>query len=144
MRGYYKRSLVIDDFAHHPKSVEMTIEGIKIKYPNKNIFVVLEPNSATARSDIFQNEFFLSLKKANKVILAKAQRDTTVKNTKNLDYKRIVDNLCDENIKAFEASNLNLLRNKLDEWLEENDLLLILSNGTCLGLWESSFVKDLT
>ncbi len=35
------------------------------------------------------------------------------------------------------------LRKTIDEYAEENAVLLILSNRTCLGLWESDFVQAL-
>ncbi len=35
------------------------------------------------------------------------------------------------------------LRKVMDEYAEENAVLLILSNRTCLGLWESDFVQAL-
>ena len=32
---------------------------------------------------------------------------------------------------------------EIEKNIGENNLILILSNGTCLGLWESEFVKEL-
>ena len=52
-RGHFNKALVIDDFAHHPKAITLTIDAIKTKYPDKEIITVFEPISATARSSIF-------------------------------------------------------------------------------------------
>jgi len=142
-RGYYNKALVIDDFAHHPRSVALTIDGIKTKYAGKKVTVVLEPNSATARSNIFQKEFADALSLADSVIMAKASRDTSVKNTKNLDYEKIVNQLNHLGKKAFYATELKKLRAYIDDCIDEGDVLLILSNGTCLGLWQSDFVDNL-
>src|SRR5690606_35868569 len=70
LRGYYRQVPVIDDFAHHPRAVELTLQALQSKFPKRNLFVVMEPNSATARSNIFQNEFEQSLSRASKVIFA--------------------------------------------------------------------------
>jgi UDP-N-acetylmuramate: L-alanyl-gamma-D-glutamyl-meso-diaminopimelate ligase len=143
IRGEYKGALVIDDFAHHPRSVGYTIEGIKTNYPGKKVIVVLEPNSATARSNIFQNEFAEALSHADEVIMAKASRNTTAKNAENLDYQKIVDSLLEMGKKSCFVTDLDALRKGIDEGLSGNSILLVLSNGTCLDLWKSDFVDQI-
>jgi UDP-N-acetylmuramate: L-alanyl-gamma-D-glutamyl-meso-diaminopimelate ligase len=39
---------VIDDFAHHPTAVKLTIEGVKKRFTKGKVFGVFEPRSATA------------------------------------------------------------------------------------------------
>jgi len=141
-RGSYRNSIVIDDFAHHPRAVEVTIDAIKGKYPKEKILVVLEPNSATARSAIFQKEFSHSLLKADVVIMAKPEKSTTVAGMKDLDCLQIVEDLIKRGKNAQVVSSLKELRQLLDNYAGQY-LFLILSNGTCLGLWESDFVKEL-
>jgi UDP-N-acetylmuramate: L-alanyl-gamma-D-glutamyl-meso-diaminopimelate ligase len=143
-RGTYKGTVVIDDFAHHPKAVTLTLEAIRSKYPNKKVITVFEPISATARSSIFQNEFYEALSLSDKVILATNPLKTTVKSSENLDTDKIVHDLNQKNIPAYNARTLDELRGKIDEFINGEDLLLILSNRTCLGLWESDFVESLT
>lgn len=142
-RGHYHQALVIDDFAHHPRAVTQTIDAIKVKYPGKRLVVVMEPNSATARSNLFQQEFAISLEGADEVVLAKPQKATTVKNAKDLDCYQIVDHLKQKNIGGSVATNLTELRGELDRLANAETLFLILSNGTCLGLWSSNFVNEM-
>jgi UDP-N-acetylmuramate: L-alanyl-gamma-D-glutamyl-meso-diaminopimelate ligase len=144
VRGEYRGAIVIDDFAHHPRSVACTIDTIKTSYPDKKIVVVLEPNSATARSNIFQDEFAESLTKADQVIFAKPERATTVKSAQNLDFDLMVQELQIHQTQAMIASDLEELRHHIDTHVDPKTLLLVLSNGTCLGLWKSDFVKELT
>lgn len=145
LRGFYKGTPVIDDFAHHPRSVACTIETIKTSYPDKKLVVVLEPNSATARSNIFQDEFAESLIKADQVIFAKPERATTVKSAQNLDFDLMGQELSGHGTQTFIAENLEELRLSIDHAIgnNANSLLLVLSNGTCLGLWKSDFVGEL-
>lgn len=143
VRGIFRESLVIDDFAHHPRSVDLTIEAIKIKYPNKKLTVVMEPNSATARSSIFQKEFEEALSAANHVIFTKPNRPTSVKFAKDLDYELIINNLSKRSISGGVAKDLSELLSQLEPRVGEDNIFLILSNGTCLGLWQSSFVDEL-
>ena len=143
IRGKYKGAVVIDDFAHHPRSVGYTIDGIKMNYPGKKVLVVLEPNSATARSNIFQAEFAEALSHADEVIMAKASRDTTAKNAGNLDYQKVVDSLIQMGRKSCFVTELSALRESIDSSVTENSILLVLSNGTCLDLWKSDFVDHI-
>lgn len=142
-RGHYKGALVIDDFAHHPRAVELTIDTIKVKYPGKKVVVVMEPNSATARSNLFQNGFATSLEKADYVIMAKPMRDTTLKDYENLDCDKIVTHLKGMGRDGEVTTELPQLISAIDNKIDQDKLLLVLSNGTCLGLWSSEFVNEL-
>lgn len=104
-RGYYKKAIVIDDFAHHPRAIDLTVNAIKVAYPNKKILTVFEPISATARSSVFQKEFRESLESSNKVILAQNPLRTTVANSNNLNCDQIVDELNNKKIQAFCAKD---------------------------------------
>ncbi|MBI2522156.1 MAG: hypothetical protein HYV97_17185 [Bdellovibrio sp.] len=143
VRGLYKSSIVIDDFAHHPRAVEYTVESIKLQFPERKIWVVLDPASATARSDVFQKEFVDSLMKSDGIILAKPERASTVKGRGNLDCEKLVSDLKLRGKEAYLAKNVGDILQHLDTLANSSTLFLILSNTTCLGLWESEFVQSL-
>lgn len=143
VRGIYKGALVIDDFAHHPRAVELTLDGIITKYPGKKINVIMEPNSATARSAIFQKEFEESLARASSVIFTKPTRPTSVKDVGDLDINKITDVVRASGRPGSVVGNLAELMTEIEKVTGEENVILILSNGTCLGLWESDFVKNL-
>ncbi len=144
VRGVYKGALVIDDFAHHPRAVELTLDGIITKYPGKNIHVIMEPNSATARSAIFQKEFEESLRRAASVIFTKPTRPTSVKNVGDLDIYKIVEEVKKSGRPGSVVGTLDELMTEIEKITGPQNVVLILSNGTCLGLWESDFVKNLS
>ena len=143
VRGTYKESLIIDDFAHHPRAVELTLDGIITKYPGKKIHVIMEPNSATARSAIFQKEFEESLSRASSVVFTKPTRPTSVKGVGDLDIYKIVDDVKKSGRPGSVVGNLEELMTEIEKVVGPKSVLLILSNGTCLGLWESEFAKKL-
>ncbi len=143
-RGTYKGATVIDDFAHHPRAVKETIKAIKIKYPSKRIITVFEPISATARSNIFQNEFAESFDESDITIFAKNSLATTVKGSTDLDVMKICSDLIDSGSKSRVCTNLEDLIGEIDKHSGDESLFLILSNRSCLGLWESSFVQNLS
>jgi UDP-N-acetylmuramate: L-alanyl-gamma-D-glutamyl-meso-diaminopimelate ligase len=143
VRGVYEGSIFIDDFAHHPRAVELTLDGIITKYPGKKVHVVMEPNSATARSAIFQKEFTESLDRATSVIFTKPNRPTSVKNVGDLDIYKIIESVKNSGRHGSVVGNLEELLREINYLKGSDSVFLILSNGTCLGLWESDFVKKL-
>lgn len=143
VRGTYHGAIVIDDFAHHPRAVDLTIDAIQKKYPKKEVIAVFEPISATARSDFFQKDFAMALQRASNVIIAKNPLTTTVRGRSNLDCHQLVSDISKSGIGAHCVDSLVQLREKIDELADSNKVLLVLSNRTCIGLWESDFVEAL-
>lgn len=142
-RGVYKDAIIVDDFAHHPRAISLTVNAIKTKYPNRNIVTVFEPVSATARSDVFQNEFAKSLMESDDVIIAKNPLSTTAKNSKDLDCDKLVVDIAKKCHSAKVVTNLPELRAEIDSFSNKENLILVLSNRSCLGLWESDFVQEI-
>jgi UDP-N-acetylmuramate: L-alanyl-gamma-D-glutamyl-meso-diaminopimelate ligase len=143
VRGTYKNMVVIDDFAHHPRAITVTMEAIRARFKGRKIITVFEPVSATARSSIFQNEFRDSLANSDKVIIAKPDIPTTALGGSDLDGTKLATEIAALGRKAACVNQLLDLRRTIDEYAEDNAVLLILSNRTCLGLWESPFVQEL-
>ncbi|MEK6556308.1 MAG: Mur ligase domain-containing protein, partial [Bdellovibrionota bacterium] len=63
---------VIEDFAHHPTAVKVTLSGIREQYiKNGRLFALFEPRSATSRRKVFQNDYVQAFSEANFVCIAK-------------------------------------------------------------------------
>jgi UDP-N-acetylmuramate: L-alanyl-gamma-D-glutamyl-meso-diaminopimelate ligase len=143
VRGKYKEMIVMDDFAHHPRAITVTMDAVRARFKNKKIITVFEPISATARSAIFQNEFRDSLAASDKVIIAKANIATTALGGKDLDVDLLAREISQLGKPAVCVNQLDELRSQIDKNTDKDSVLLVLSNRTCLGLWESSFVQEL-
>lgn len=143
VRGKYRGMVVIDDFAHHPRAITVTLDAIRARFKNKKIITIFEPISATARSAIFQNEFRDSLALSDEIIIAKASIPTTALNGKDLDVDKLAQEISGMGKPAVCVSKLEELRQSIDMSADTDSVLLVLSNRTCLGLWESNFVQEL-
>lgn len=60
--------VLIDDYAHHPTEVKVTIESARKKYPNKSIIAIFQPHTFT-RTKTFLSQFANSLADADQVYL---------------------------------------------------------------------------
>ena len=56
--------VIIDDYAHHPTEIKVTLEAAKAKYPNKSLIAVFKPNTYS-RTKQFPKEFGDSLNVAD-------------------------------------------------------------------------------
>ena len=64
----YMDATIIDDYAHHPTEIKVTLEAVRQKYPNKKLIVVFRPNTYSRTKD-FTDEFVDALTVADKVFL---------------------------------------------------------------------------
>lgn len=61
-------SVFIDDYAHHPTEVSLTIDAAKKRYPNKKLVAIFKPHRVS-RLFRFAGDFAEALKKADEVYL---------------------------------------------------------------------------
>ena len=62
------KTIIIDDYAHHPTEIKVTLEAIKQKYPDKKLTVVFRPNTYS-RTSAFKKEFAEVLREADKAFI---------------------------------------------------------------------------
>lgn len=59
-----------DDFAHHPTAISSMLDSLRLSYPNKTIWAVMEPHQIS-RLKLFMNEFAAALSKSDRAIITK-------------------------------------------------------------------------
>ncbi len=64
----YKDSVLVDDYAHHPTEVKVTLEASRKRFPEREIVAIFKPHRAS-RVKYFVDEFVDALKIADKVYL---------------------------------------------------------------------------
>ena len=60
--------VTIDDYAHHPTEIKVTLEAARQKYPDKEIVAIFLPNTYS-RTEALMNEFVDVLKSADKAYI---------------------------------------------------------------------------
>ena len=61
----YKNYVIIDDYAHHPTEISVTIDSARQKYPDKDIIAIFLPNTYS-RTEALMDDFVKALEKADK------------------------------------------------------------------------------
>lgn len=66
--------VTIDDYAHHPTEIKVTIQSARQKYPNKEIVAVFLPNTYS-RTKALMSDFISALKTADKAYVMDIHSD---------------------------------------------------------------------
>ncbi len=76
LRGTARGVSVFDDFAHHPTAILETLRAVRSSRPDRRIWAIFEPRSATSCRRVFQDEFARAFSEsgADEVILASVFR----------------------------------------------------------------------
>ena len=85
--GKLKKTIFIDDYAHHPTEIEKLI-NVSTLYKKKYIFLIIEPHRYTRLNDLY-DEYLRVLKNINNLIILKTYEagesyKKGMKNSKNL------------------------------------------------------------
>lgn len=64
----YKNTIFVDDYAHHPTEVKVTLEASRSRYPDKKIIAIFKPHRAS-RVLYFAPQFKQALETADEVYL---------------------------------------------------------------------------
>tara|TARA_B100000963_G_scaffold355256_1_gene373137 strand:- start:808 stop:2196 length:1389 start_codon:yes stop_codon:yes gene_type:complete len=126
--GKIKKTLFIDDYAHHPTEIEKLI-NISSLYKKKYIYIVLEPHRYSRLNDLY-DEYLSVLKNINNLIILKTYEagenyKKGMKNSKNLVNDLNVLN--NQNTKY--VANYNDLFNLLDQFVLNKSESIIISAG---------------
>lgn len=100
----YKDTIIIDDYAHHPTEIKVTLESARQKYPDKRLVVVFRPNTYSRTKD-FTEEFKDALDVADKVYLTEIDCNRENPN----DYPGVSSNNI---INLFENNKAELISNE--------------------------------
>ncbi|MCX7943772.1 MAG: Mur ligase family protein [Deltaproteobacteria bacterium] len=128
---------IIDDFAHHPTAVRVTIDATKRAFVDTNrykrLIAIFEPRSNTTRRNIFFEEYSKAFVGSDIVIMSKPYKKHD--NLKDeLDVKGILQNLSKYGIKGFCGEDVQDMLRLISENARQRDLLLFMSNGDFGGL----------
>jgi UDP-N-acetylmuramate: L-alanyl-gamma-D-glutamyl-meso-diaminopimelate ligase len=134
VKGEANGVLVVEDFAHHPTAIGLTLEATRTRWPGRKIWAAVEPRSNTMRRKIFQHVLPDALAIADAVLIGPVNRAQLLGEEERLSPEQIADSLLERGrpAKAFESSD------EIAEYLAENakngDMVIVMSNGSFDGL----------
>jgi UDP-N-acetylmuramate: L-alanyl-gamma-D-glutamyl-meso-diaminopimelate ligase len=133
-KGEENGVLVVEDFAHHPTAIRLTLEAARTRWPGRRLWAAIEPRSNTMRRKIFQHVLPDALAIADAVLIGPVNRAQLLGEEERLSPEQIADSLLERGrpAKAFESSD------EIAEYLAKNakpgEMVLVMSNGSFDGL----------
>ena len=125
---------VIDDFAHHPTAVGMTLEGLRGRFPAQRLIALFEPRTLTAGRAFLHDGYLDALQKADRVLLAPIFHHLRLPPEERLDIERLRSELEDAGTPTTLGENADsLLALALDE-ARSGDVFITMSSGSFDGL----------
>ncbi|MFM8269931.1 MAG: UDP-N-acetylmuramate--L-alanine ligase [Pseudomonadota bacterium] len=121
--------VLIDDFAHHPTEVRATLSAVKHRFPDRRIWALFEPRSATARRNIHQKEYSECFDQADFILLSEPFKAKDLNEKERLSTGDLSSQLTARGKVAHEFSNTSGILDKLKEELKPQDIVVVMSNG---------------
>ena len=96
--------VIIDDYAHHPTEIKVTLEAVKQKYPKKRLVVVFVPNTYSRTKD-FKTEFVEAFNIADKTYLT----EIDCNRERQEDYPGITSHIIVDNLKNGDMISMDTI-----------------------------------
>lgn len=134
VRGEAAGISVIDDFAHHPTAVRETLVAIREAHPDRRVWAVFEPRTATSRRNVFQDEYAGAFQAANETIIAAVFNPDPIEPAQRFSSEKLVSDLVRRGQRARHIAMVEEIVALLAEETQRGDLVVIMSNGGFGGI----------
>jgi UDP-N-acetylmuramate: L-alanyl-gamma-D-glutamyl-meso-diaminopimelate ligase len=84
---------VVDDFAHHPTAVRLTLEALRLRFGERRLWAIFEPRSATSRRNIFQDAYAQAFGACDIAVIAPPQDLSRIPVEERFDPALLVQSL---------------------------------------------------
>jgi UDP-N-acetylmuramate: L-alanyl-gamma-D-glutamyl-meso-diaminopimelate ligase len=134
VKGESSGVLVVDDFAHHPTAIRVTIEAARNRWPGRRLWAVFEPRSNTMRRKVFERDLASALSTADAAVLGAVNRASLLDDAERLSPSRVLDVIRSTGRKAAGFESSDEIAEYLAQETHPGDLVLVMSNGSFDGL----------
>ena len=133
--GIRNNITIIDDYAHHPTEIYVTLKAAREFYPNKKLWCVFQPHQYSRTRRLLKG-FATSFKNADKVILADiyAARDSECEQAA-INITRLCEEIKNSGTDVQCIPKLNDIINALLSNIEPGDIVITIGAG---DIWKVS------
>ena len=128
LRGTAAGVAVYDDFAHHPTAIGETLAGVRSAYPDRPIWAIFEPRSATSCRKVFQQDFARAFGPADRIVLPAVFR-SSLPEDQRLSAERLVEDLKTAGKDARYIPAVDEIVRIVAKEAKSGDLVVVMSNG---------------
>jgi UDP-N-acetylmuramate: L-alanyl-gamma-D-glutamyl-meso-diaminopimelate ligase len=127
--GEFDGVLVMEDFAHHPTAVAVTLAAVRRAYPERRLVAAFEPRTNTSRRKIFQKPYAQAFHDADVILVREPPDLWKVEPEERFSSRQLVADLQAAGRKARYFPDTEALLAGLLHTLRPGDVVLVMSNG---------------
>jgi len=127
--------ITVDDYAHHPTEIEVTLASARKKYPNKEIVGVFLPNTYS-RTEALMDDFVSAMSKADKAYVMDIHCDRE----RQEDYPNVSSDSIIEKVPNCEKVSIETC----DKLLRHNNAVICFMSCTNIYKLEDEFERLIT
>ena len=131
--GVARGVTVLDDFAHHPTAVHETLAALRAGYPERRIWAVFEPRSASSCRRVFQDDFARAFDEADEIVVAAVFR-SSLPEEERLSAEQLVSDLQARGQRARYIPAVDDIVSTIVKEHRAGDLVVLMSNGGFGGI----------
>ena len=125
--------VTIDDYAHHPTEVKVTIKGARQKYPDKEIVAVLMIHTLS-RAKVFAQEFADALNLADKAYITDIYTDRPEEGYDDVTYLDVMN-------KTTNCEHISL--EEVDKLLQHKNAVILFMSSKAIYVMKDAYEKML-
>jgi UDP-N-acetylmuramate: L-alanyl-gamma-D-glutamyl-meso-diaminopimelate ligase len=134
VRGEVDGVCIVDDFAHHPTAVRLTLQAARTRWPTARLWALFEPRSATSRRNYFQAAYVEAFAGADCVVIGSHARLQEVPAAQRFSPEQLAADLQHRGVAATALAEPVDIAAHLKAQARLGDVVLVLSNGDFGGL----------
>jgi len=134
VRGEARGVTVIDDFAHHPTAVRLTLDGLRRQYAGRRLWAIFEPRTNTTRRSVFQQEYAAAFDAADRIIVAAVDHPERAPEGQRFSAERLVDDLRARGLAADHQAQVPSIVDLVASEARSGDVVVVMSNGSFGGI----------
>jgi UDP-N-acetylmuramate: L-alanyl-gamma-D-glutamyl-meso-diaminopimelate ligase len=145
---------IIDDFAHHPTAIRLTLEGLRMKYGGRRLWAIFEPRSATSRRNTLQSEFAAAFDSSDIALIAPPYDLSGIPPAERLDVETLLSEMRGRGVEAFAvgaqpqgmeqwsaAQSADAIADTVVSNIQPEDVVAVMSNGGFGGIHQKLVQK---
>jgi UDP-N-acetylmuramate: L-alanyl-gamma-D-glutamyl-meso-diaminopimelate ligase len=134
IRGVARGVVLLDDFAHHPTAVRLTLGGIRERYRGRRIWALFEPRTNTTRRSVFQEEYARSFDDADRIVIAAVDHPERAPEGQRFSAERLVEGLRERGKNARYIPGVPEIVATVAGEARPDDVVVVMSNGAFGGI----------
>ena len=124
-------TIIIDDYAHHPTEISVTLDAARQKYPNKQIIAIFKPHTFS-RVEEFSDEFASALNLADKAYITDIYTDRPEEGYDDVTYLDVMD-------KTDNCEHISL--EEIDKLLKHKNAVILFMSSKAIYVMKDAYEK---